>query len=61
MSPRVRIFISIFCYVTAVCGLVLAVANASQRPPATATAILFGTIGALAGLCGVYLTRRPRY
>jgi membrane associated rhomboid family serine protease len=61
MSANVRIFISIFCYITAACGVVLAVVNASQKPPATATAVMFGISGVIFGIFGLYLTRRPRY
>jgi hypothetical protein len=61
MPANLRIFVSIFCYVAAICGVVLAVVNASQKPPATASAIIFGGAGVLFGIGGVYLTSRPRY
>jgi hypothetical protein len=56
-----KIFISIFCYIAAVSGLVLGLINASQKPPVTSWAIAFCSFGVFFGICGVYLTRRPHY
>jgi hypothetical protein len=61
MSPFLRVFISIFCYVAALVGIALAVLNASAKPPATAIAAIFGVAGAALLAAGIVLTRKPRY
>jgi hypothetical protein len=61
MSPVLRVFISIFCYVAALIGIVLAVLNASASPPATAVAAIFGVAGAALLAVGIILMRKPRY
>jgi hypothetical protein len=61
VHPIVRIFLSIACYISAVVGLGLAVLNASEKPPATTQAVVFGVAGVLFGIFGILLTRKPRY
>jgi hypothetical protein len=61
MSPFWKIFIAIFCYVSAIVGLGLAVVNASEKPPATTLAIVYGAAGIMFLAVGVVLSRRPRY
>jgi hypothetical protein len=61
MSPFWKIFVAIFCYISAIVGLVLAVINASQKPPTTMTAIIYGVAGLLFLGAGIALSRRPRY
>ncbi|WP_405151397.1 hypothetical protein OG589_20530 [Sphaerisporangium sp. NBC_01403] len=61
MSPFWKIFIAIFCYISAIVGLGLAIANASQRPPSTTTAVIYGVAGIVFLAGGIVLSRRPRY
>lgn len=61
MSPFWKVFIAIFCYISAIVGIGLAVVNASEQPAATANAIIFGTAGVLFLGAGVVLSRKPRY
>ena len=61
VHPFWKIFFSIACYIAAVVGLGLAVINASQKPPATTAAIVFGVAGVIFGVGGIMLTRKPRY
>jgi hypothetical protein len=61
MSPFWRIFVAIFCYISAAVGLGLAVINASQKPAATTLALAYGIGGVVFLVGGVALTRKPRY
>lgn len=61
MSPFWRIFVAIFCYISAAVGLGLAIMNASQKPAATTLALVFGIVGAVFLVGGIALTRKPRY
>ncbi len=61
MKPAWKIFIAIFCYITGVVGIALAVINASQQPPATAVATTFGVLGVVFLIGGFAMTRKPRY
>jgi membrane associated rhomboid family serine protease len=61
MNPFWKIFLSIFCYMAAICGLGLAVINASHTPSSTRSAFIFGVSGAVFGILGIVLNRKPRY
>jgi uncharacterized membrane protein HdeD (DUF308 family) len=61
MNSNVKIFITIFCYISGVAGLITAVTSATQKPAASTTAIIAGVIGVLFRLAGVALTRKPKY
>ncbi|GAA0821586.1 hypothetical protein ACFQVD_41645 [Streptosporangium amethystogenes subsp. fukuiense] len=61
MSTNVKIFITIFCYISAVMGLVTAVMQASTTPPNTPGAIGSGVVGGIFLIAGVALSRKPRY
>lgn len=56
----VKIFITIFCYISGVMGVVTAVLNAGQQPTRTTAAVVAGVIGAVLLLAGIALSRRPR-
>jgi hypothetical protein len=60
MNRSLKIFVSIFCYISAVVGLGLAAVNASLKPAATTPAAVFGVLGVLFLLAGFMLTRVPR-
>ncbi|MGI5154032.1 hypothetical protein [Microbispora sp. NBC_01389] len=61
MSPFWKIFIAIFCYIAGIVGLGLAVLNASEKPPATTLAVVYGVVGVVFLAGGIVLSRRPRY
>ncbi|XVQ84618.1 hypothetical protein ACQP2K_38310 [Microbispora siamensis] len=61
MSPFWKIFVAIFCYISGIVGLGLAVANASVKPPATTHAFVYGALGVVFLIAGIVLSRRPRY
>ncbi|MGF1432250.1 hypothetical protein [Kitasatospora sp. LaBMicrA B282] len=61
MNPNLKIFITIFCYISAVAGLVTAVMDASQKPADSTSAIVAGVLGVLFLFGGVALSRKPRY
>jgi hypothetical protein len=61
MSPFWKIFVGIFCYISAVVGIGLAALNASEKPPATTHALVFGIAGVIFLVGGVAMTRKPRY
>jgi hypothetical protein len=60
MNRSLKIFVSIFCYISAVVGLGLAVVNASLQPAATTAAAIFGALGVVFLSVGFMLTRVPR-
>ncbi|MER6826973.1 hypothetical protein ABT352_13395 [Streptosporangium sp. NPDC000563] len=61
MSTNVKIFITIFCYISGVMGLVTAVFQASSTPANTPGAIGAGVIGGIFLVAGIALSRKPRY
>ena len=61
MHHSVKTFISIFCYISAVVGIGLAVLNASEKPAETNLAVMFGVAGVVFLVAGLLLTRKPRY
>ncbi|MER0446513.1 hypothetical protein ACGFW5_21170 [Streptomyces sp. NPDC048416] len=61
MNPNLKIFITIFCYISGVAGLFSAVTAAIHKPVESTTAIVAGVIGVVFLLGGVALTRKPRY
>jgi phosphate/sulfate permease len=61
MSPFWKIFTGIFCYISALVGIGLAVLNASEKPPATTHALVYGVAGAAFLVGAVVMTRKPRY
>ncbi|MCX4959059.1 MULTISPECIES: hypothetical protein [Streptomyces] len=61
MNPNLKIFITIFCYISGVAGLVTAVLDASSKPAQMTSAVVAGAIGVLFLLGGLILTRKPRY
>ncbi|MBP2052924.1 nitrate reductase gamma subunit [Streptomyces griseochromogenes] len=56
-----KIFITIFCYISAVAGLLTSVMDASHKPADTTSAIVAGVLGVAFLLGGIALTRKPRY
>jgi hypothetical protein len=61
MTPFWKIFVAIFCYISGIVGVGLAVVNASEKPPATTWAIVYGALGVVFLAGGITLSRRPRY
>ena len=61
MNRNLKTFIAIFFFICGVVGVVLCVANLTQRPVAAATAILFGVVGLVGLIAGWLLVRKPRY
>ncbi|MEV7418777.1 hypothetical protein [Streptomyces sp. NPDC089919] len=61
MNPNLRIFLTIFCYISAVMGVVTAVINASQKPAATTSAVVAGVLGVVFLFGGMALGRRPHH
>lgn len=61
MSPFWKIFVAIFCYISGIVGVGLAVVNASEKPPATTLAIVYGAAGLVFLVAGIALSRRPSY
>jgi hypothetical protein len=61
MSPFWKIFIAIFCYISGIVGVGLAIANASMTPPSTTHAFVYGGAGIVFLLAGIMMSRRPRY
>jgi len=61
MSPFWKIFVAIFCYISGIVGMGLAVVNASEKPPATTPAMMYGAAGLIFLAAGIMLSRRPRY
>jgi hypothetical protein len=58
---NVKIFITIFCYISGIMGLVSAVISATHKPADSASAIVTGSVGVAFLLAGLVLTRKPRY
>lgn len=61
MNANLKIFVTIFCYISGVAGLVTAVTDAAGKPAQTTPAIIAGVIGVAFLLVGLALTRKPRY
>ncbi|MFG2983199.1 hypothetical protein ACGFYQ_18445 [Streptomyces sp. NPDC048258] len=61
MNPKVKIFITIFCYISGVMGIVTAVVNASQKPAETTSAIVAGVLGVAFLFAGLALSRKPHH
>ncbi|MEV6791474.1 hypothetical protein AB0M87_05610 [Streptomyces sp. NPDC051320] len=61
MNPNLKIFITIFCYISGVVGLFSAVTASIHKPAESTTAIVAGVLGVMFLLAGVALTRKPRY
>ena len=61
MNIKLKIFITIFCYISGAVGLVLTVTAVSHKPAQSATAIIAGALGVVFLLAGLALTRKPRY
>ena len=61
MNRSLKTFLSIFCYISAVVGIVLAAVNASEKPAETSLAVGFGVAGVVFLGAGFLLTRKPRY
>ncbi|MFC4056752.1 hypothetical protein ACFOWE_00450 [Planomonospora corallina] len=61
MNTNLKIFITIFCYISGVMGVVTAVLNASSTPADTTTAVIAGAVGVVFLVVGVILSRKPRY
>ncbi|MDI2130066.1 hypothetical protein [Yinghuangia seranimata] len=61
MNPSLKIFITIFCFISGVAGLVTAVLKAADKPAETTAAIISGIVGVVFLAGGFALTRKPRY
>ncbi|MFJ5547865.1 MULTISPECIES: hypothetical protein [unclassified Streptomyces] len=61
MNPNLKIFLTIFCYISGVMGVVTAVLNASDKPAQTTAAVIAGAIGVFFLFAGMALGRRPRH
>jgi hypothetical protein len=61
VSPNRKIFIAIFCYISALVGGGLALLNARQQPAQTTAAAVFAVAAALFLTGALLLSRRPRY
>ncbi|MFF8861432.1 hypothetical protein SAMN05428944_3488 [Streptomyces sp. 1222.5] len=61
MNPNLKIFVTIFCYISGVMGVVTAVVNASQKPAQTTAAVVAGVLGVVFLFAGMALGRRPRH
>jgi membrane associated rhomboid family serine protease len=61
MKPFWKIFFGIFCFISALIGVVFAVISETHKPAATSDAVLFGALGVAFGLGGMALFRKPRY
>ncbi|MCB5163501.1 hypothetical protein LG634_01370 [Streptomyces bambusae] len=61
MNPSLKIFLTIFCYISAVMGVVTAVLHGSAKPAQTTSAVIAGVLGVLFLFGGMALSRRPRH
>lgn len=61
MNQNLKIFITIFCYISGVMGIISAVMAASAKPAQSTTAVVAGVLGVGFLLAGLALTRKPRY
>jgi hypothetical protein len=61
VNIKLKIFITIFCYISGVVGLITTVTAVTHKPAQSGTAIIAGKLGVLFLLGGLALTRKPRY
>jgi hypothetical protein len=61
VNVKLRIFITIFCYISAAVGLFTTVTAMSHKPSQSDTAIVAGVLAIAFLLAGLALTRKPRY
>jgi uncharacterized membrane protein HdeD (DUF308 family) len=61
MNSNLKIFITIFCYISGVMGIVTAVLQGSATPANTTAAVISGVVGAVFLVVGIALSRKPRY
>lgn len=61
MNVKLKIFITIFCYISGVVGLFTTVTAMTHKPAQSATAIIAGVLGVAFLMAGLTLTRKPRY
>ena len=61
MNPNLKIFLAVFLFIAGAAGIVLAVLNASAKPAATTTAIIYGVLGLAFLVGGFLLVRKRRY
>jgi hypothetical protein len=57
MGLSSKIFIAIFCYISAMVGIGAAALDAMNQPPASPTAAAFGDAGAICLVTAIALTR----
>ncbi len=60
MSRHSQIFIGIFCWMTALSFVVLAVVNGVASPPQSVGVAIFACLAAVTALIAYLLTRPPR-
>jgi hypothetical protein len=61
VGPSLKIFVAIFCYISAVVGIGAGAIDAMNQPPATLAAAVLGGGGAIFLVAAIALTRRRRY
>jgi hypothetical protein len=61
VNIKLKIFITIFCYISGAVGLFTTVTAVTHKPAQSATAIVAGVLGVAFLLAGLALTRKPRY
>lgn len=61
VNVKLKIFITIFCYISGAVGLFTTVTAMSHKPSQSTTAVVAGILGVAFLLAGLALTRKPRY
>ena len=61
MNTKLKIFITIFCYISSAVGLFTTVTAVTHKPSQSATAIVAGVLSVAFLIAGLALTRKPRY
>jgi phosphate/sulfate permease len=61
VNVKLKIFITIFCYISGAVGLFTTVTAMSHKPSQSTTAVVAGILGIAFLLAGLALTRKPRY
>jgi phosphate/sulfate permease len=61
VNVKLKIFITIFCYISAAAGLITVVTSVTHKPAQSTSAIIAGVLGVAFLLAGLALTRKPRY
>ncbi len=61
MNTKLKIFITIFCYISGAVGLVTTVTAVTHKPAQSTTAVIAAVLGVAFLLAGLALTRKPRY